>query len=362
VEPRDRDRAVVDKPPVSVHDVTHAGRSSFNPLADMTSEPGIHPPRIAPTARRARAAERASDGRGRLSIGALARATGIPVETLRTWESRYGFPHPERKPSGHRTYPAQVVPRLRLMAEALARGHRACEAVGASDAGLAVLLRASPTPRATAARTASAAGPPSLEPLLAAVAALDGESLRTLLVNEWARHGPLAFLDECVAPLVRRVGEAWANGALAVRHEHFLTERLGDVLRTLRLPFETREDQRPLVVFATLPGEPHGLGLQMAALVVAAAGCRTLLAGTDMPPEQILALAADVQARAVALSVSLATRGRRTTRHVARLRQRLPRRVHLIVGGLGAPPASAGVETVDGFAALEQWAARLLAR
>jgi len=49
----------------------------------------------------------------RLSIGALSRATGIPVETLRTWEGRYGFPVPERRPSGHRVYALSTIPRLR---------------------------------------------------------------------------------------------------------------------------------------------------------------------------------------------------------------------------------------------------------
>ena len=36
------------------------------------------------------------DKRAMLSIGAVAKATGIRVETLRTWERRYGFPRPER--------------------------------------------------------------------------------------------------------------------------------------------------------------------------------------------------------------------------------------------------------------------------
>jgi hypothetical protein len=47
---------------------------------------------------------------------------------------------------------------------------------------------------------------------------------------------------------------------------------------------------------------------------------------------------------------------------VAWLRHRLPPRVHVIVGGDGAPRGVAGVESVDGFAALEQWAAQLVAR
>jgi hypothetical protein len=82
-----------------------------------------------------------------LSIGALSRATGIPVETLRTWESRYGFPAPERRPSGHRLYSLSIVPRLRRVAEALARGHRAGQVVPASDADLRRLLAAEPTSR-----------------------------------------------------------------------------------------------------------------------------------------------------------------------------------------------------------------------
>src|SRR5512135_2285392 len=78
-----------------------------------------------------------------LSIGALSRATGIAVETLRTWESRYGFPVPERKPSGHRVYPVSAVPRLRRIAQALALGHRAGQVVGASDDALDRLLETS---------------------------------------------------------------------------------------------------------------------------------------------------------------------------------------------------------------------------
>ena len=84
------------------------------------------------------------EARGVLSIGALSAATGIPVETIRTWERRYGFPIAERKPSGHRVYPVSTIPRLRLIAAALARGHRAAEVVGTSEQTLAALLEAVP--------------------------------------------------------------------------------------------------------------------------------------------------------------------------------------------------------------------------
>ncbi len=41
---------------------------------------------------------------GGLSIGELARRTNVPVPTLRSWESRYGFPSPHRAAGGHRRY------------------------------------------------------------------------------------------------------------------------------------------------------------------------------------------------------------------------------------------------------------------
>jgi DNA-binding transcriptional MerR regulator len=61
----------------------------------------------------------------KVGIGALSRAAGVTVETLRTWERRYGFPAPTRTASGHRLYPVSCVPRLRRTADALSRGIRA---------------------------------------------------------------------------------------------------------------------------------------------------------------------------------------------------------------------------------------------
>ena len=120
-----------------------------------------------------------------LSIGALARATAIPVETLRTWERRYGYPVPQRKPSGHRLYPVRSVPRLRRIAQALAGGHRASEVVPASDADLRALLEtasSSPVRRPPRPQSGSLTAD-----LLAAVRAFDGEVVTRRL---------LAVLDE----------------------------------------------------------------------------------------------------------------------------------------------------------------------
>jgi DICT domain-containing protein len=53
-----------------------------------------------------------------LSIGDVVKATGLGEATLRAWERRYGFPRPQREPSGHRRYGAEEVELiLRVVAE-----------------------------------------------------------------------------------------------------------------------------------------------------------------------------------------------------------------------------------------------------
>jgi methanogenic corrinoid protein MtbC1 len=126
------------------------------------------------------------------------------------------------------------------------------------------------------------------------------------------------------------------------------------------LPFD-RQASGPLVICATLPGESHALGLQTAALVIAAAGLRIVYLGTDIPPAQLATLAADLSAGHVALSVSSAADGAAVSHHVRRLRQLLPGEVGVLIGGLGAPAPKPGVTVVADFDQLDAWARQVMA-
>lgn len=295
-------------------------------------------------------------GKGMLSIGALSAATGVPVETIRSWERRYGFPDAERKPSGHRVYALDTVARLRLISDALGRGHRAAEVVPASEAALESLLSALPRSTSVAA-TPHVAMPLSSddESLFAATRTFDVGKLKRSFQADWATLGPLRFVEERAAPFLIAVGEAWSDGSIDVRHEHFATATLGDFLRTARIPLDDRATG-PIVALATLPGERHGLGLQMAAVVCAAAGWRVLILGVETPVEQVAALAREAPIAAVAISCA-APRKRQTGELVRSLRRRLPRGVSLLLGGSGAPvdkPVTGAVTMTDLFA-LDRW-------
>jgi len=297
---------------------------------------------------------------GLLSIGALSRATGIPVQTLRTWERRYDSPRPERKPSGHRLYPASLVERLRKVVQLMSHGHRPGEILALPSPELDSLLSLSAGGRALEppAALASASGTdPAITEMLEAVGTFDRVALIALLGSSWARLGPLQFLQLCVGPLMTEVGSAWRAGKLEIRHEHFATACLAGFLRGVREPFD-RQARGPRVIAAMLPGDSHEGGLLMASVVLAMRGRRVVYLGADTPIEQIATAASEGEARAVALSISAAVPKRRALDGIRALRRALPRRMPLWVGGSGAPKPLKGAERFETLEALDEHLAR----
>ncbi len=280
-------------------------------------------------------------------MGAVTRRTGIGEHTLRAWERRFGFPKPHRLASGHRRYPASQVSHLILIARALDAGYRAGDIVSLPKDELDSLLF-------DAGVTSDGAGPEaageSIELALDACLRFDREGLAGLLQREAAVQGTRAFLRELVAPLLDRVGEEWSRGRMGIRHEHFFSEVLEDQLRALRAAFRSAPDPRP-VILASLPRELHALGLQMAALEIAAAGRPVRVLGPNLPAEEIAQAAVALDAAAVGLSISIYSNEDETKEEIVALREALPKGTALWLGGAGAAdlgemPGGVSVTTV----------------
>jgi DNA-binding transcriptional MerR regulator/methylmalonyl-CoA mutase cobalamin-binding subunit len=264
-------------------------------------------------------------------MGAVTRRTGIGEHTLRAWERRFGFPRPHRLPSGHRRYSPEQVRQLLLIQEALSCGYRAGDVVPLDRDRLESLL-------AEAGRGEAHAEEPSpewLREVLEASLGFDRIGLAIQLHHAAVTLGVRRWLRERVEPLLVEVGKAWARGGLQVRHEHFISEALEDILRKLRASLEPGGRGRP-VVLACLPAEHHALGLHVAALSVAAAGRRVHILGPRSPVEETVQAALAVDAAAVGLSISLYGDAEDTSAEVTELRRRLPSRVRLWLGGAGA--------------------------
>lgn len=297
----------------------------------------------------------------KLGIGALSKATGIPVETLRTWERRYGFPNPDRNDVGHRVYSPDIVDHLQLIHRALEEGHRASAVVGSSTEDIHQLLGESGE-RADVVElnpwSVKRDENEVIQPWLQATLDFDGEALENALRSDWHKLGALRFLKERIRPFLDELGIAWVEHRMEVAHEHFASERLRDFLTSHWRPLSDRS-RGPRVVCATLPGETHYLGLQMAAMVLAVSGCRVIYLGSDTPVHDIISAAESYETAAVVISVSVAANRFMVSRDLISLREKLDPDVDLLIGGRGAPEAIENVRTLGDLDHLFEWGQEL---
>ena len=267
-----------------------------------------------------------------LSIGALSRAVGVPVETLRTWERRYGYPLPIRRPSGHRRFPLETVERLVLVRELMGQGHRAAAVVGATLKDLEMLRSAAEPEKPR--RKAPQAVFPRLDDWLDATRRMDGMELDRLLAEGWNSQGCLTFMQDVLAPYLAEIGELWSRGEIGIGHEHYVSNRVTQFLMGQWQNLD-RVSKGPTAVLATLPGEPHVIGLHMAATTLALRGWSLRFLGADTPVKDIAM--STIGASAVVIGVSRSAYPDTVTRHLYDLRTALPSHVPIWVGGAPFP-------------------------
>lgn len=294
-----------------------------------------------------------------LSIGALSRATGVPVETLRTWERRYGFPVPaDRVDSGHRRYPVDAVARIRLVVRGLAAGHKPSVLLRASLATLEGLIAVSGGGEERQTRAPRDATGSFVERCLSQVVGLDGEALVTEFERAWNEVGAIDFLETHLGPFLDAVGDRWSQGTLEVGHEHFASEYTREFLAARWRAMADRA-RGPQIVCATLSGELHVLGLHMVATALALAGARVTFLGAGTPPAEIVRAVKQSRAAAVALSAAAGAPRASVDRAIRALRKALPQGLPILAGGEGFGAKPAGVVLVSDFREIQPWVRKL---
>lgn len=270
-----------------------------------------------------------------LSIAAVARDTGIGKDTLRVWERRYGFPAPARDAFGERAYPPSQVDKLRVVSRLMDAGFRPARLVPMDMAELQALTGELGR-QADAGAGAGQAGTATDE-LLGLIQRADLAALSSKLEAIQARMAPSEFVVDVVAPLVAAVGRGWMAGEVQVYQEHLCTEILQRLLRKAigSIP-PTQPALGPRVLLTTLPGEPHGLGLLMAEVLLAHEGASCWALGLQTPVGETAAAAAAFNADVVALSCSGCMPENGVISGLADLRRALDDRVELWAGGSAA--------------------------
>lgn len=208
------------------------------------------------------------------SIAAVSKLTGVSCHALRIWERRYGFPVPNRSPSGHRRYSADQVGALSRIA-ALVKGGRAIgDLIGEHLAGTSVEGPAPPV---------EPSGPsvPNLIDRLMDGDPMAGEREYGALA---AGRGPTELISMVLEPAMVEIGERWFRGDCDIFQERgasgFLRRKLAGLLDEAQRanPVPGRR-----VIVGTVQGDRHEGGVLMLALLLERAGWRALSMGVDLP-------------------------------------------------------------------------------
>jgi MerR family transcriptional regulator, light-induced transcriptional regulator len=253
-----------------------------------------------------------------MNIAALARRTGIPPDTLRKWEQRYGVLRPQRTVGGQRRYTELDLARVEWLRERLTEGYRIGDAaalLGDAEVGVG--------------RT-----PAELRrELYAAVRDSDVDAIGALLDQTFTLLSLEQALSRVLAPVLELVGDGWASHELSVAQEHLISGSIRARLDSLLA--DTRGVVRGVAVLACVPGEQHELGLLMLGTLLRADGWQVAYIGADAPLADALDLAERLDAGTVCLSATM-------REHLASLKSLdLPPNVTLTLGGAAAGPTAA---------------------
>lgn len=258
------------------------------------------------------------------TVKATAELCGLTPETLRAWERRHGAVTPLRDGKGRRLYDTAMVERLSRLHCLVDRGHPISQIATLDDAALDALL--------ADRRQVGFGGVEELPGrLLDAVADYQVDVFDSELTRAVASLPLSVLIPRVVSPLLEEVGLRWADGRLAVAQERLVSSLLH--ARLLSVLNQQPRGRRPRVLFATLPGERHELGLLGAALHAYEAGMPVLYLGPELPADELARVVGRLEAGAVAISSIYPGHAREALEELRRLDAVLPPGVPVWVGG-----------------------------
>lgn len=274
-----------------------------------------------------------------LSIAAVERDTGIAKDTLRVWERRYDFPRPLRDSNDDRVYPADQIEKLRLIKRLLDLGHRPGRIVPLPIEALRELSSKLMHEQEQRQSHGPVISQDEMARYLDLLRSHQTEALRLALSTTLMKIGLDRFVIEVVAPLIKNIGDYWAEGKIEIHEEHLFTEQIKHLLRTAinSVPRghtgQNEELARPRVLLTTFPQEQHSLGLLMAEALMALEGCVCVSLGTQTPILEIAQAARAQKADIIALSFSTQINQNQVVDGLKELKSKLAPGVEVWAGG-----------------------------
>lgn len=280
--------------------------------------------------------------------------TGVPADTFRAWERRYGLPRPQRGEGGQRLYSDRDIATIRWLRDRTNEGLTISQAVALLESEVEAPI-GTDQPRSFEALQ---------HDLLHALLRFDAVNADNVLSEAFALYSLDAVCVNVMQAVLVAVGEMWHVGTATVAQEHFTSQFLRRKLLALLNIYDVPEG-RATVVAACAPGEQHDLGLLLLALFLVRRHYKVVFLGADVPVEALEQTVAQVHPEIVCISAATPTTAEHAFQTAQRLSLEYPEAL-VFIGGQGTAEQkhSDGVHILasNGITAVEQIGTQLGAR
>ncbi len=271
--------------------------------------------------------------------------TGIPRTTILAWERRHGVLAPERLANGYRLYSDRDVELLRELKAAVSSGITISEALGALGDRDAV------APSRGADASAKVELGAAQVRLFAAFLAFDRVAADDV-IRGLAHVSYATLIDDVYMPVLRKIGEEWARGAVTIPQEHFASTFVHQQLISVLLRLGSTTHRGPHVACVTFPGERHEVAILAFSVHLVLRGCRVTYLGADVPQEDLVGFLDAVQPDCLCVAVILAVERRALVRFARTVRRAVRPTMRVVIGGAGIPSPDKPIEGVE---LVEDW-------
>ena len=271
-------------------------------------------------------------------IKVVSQMTGLSAFVIRAWEKRYNVVIPSRTDTNRRLYSEDDIEKLRLLNEAVQKGHNIGGIAKLSIKELRAVLERKQN--SLAMMNESSVDMLSdvdsiINSSIETIKAYDAKTLETLLLKASSKMSQPLLIENLIIPLVYKIGDMWHDGTIRVANEHLASSVIRSFLTNLIEQYIPTENA-PIIISATPRGQDHELGALIAAVVAASAGWKVIYLGPNLPVEEIAAVTDNLEAKAVALSIVYPNDDPMLRKDLLNLKKMLQENIAIIIGGRAA--------------------------
>lgn len=209
-------------------------------------------------------------------IRTVSSLTGVNSITLRAWERRYGLIKPIRTPKGHRLYTQNDIDLIQQVLELLDKGISIGQVKDyLKGKGEQETSESKSDPWSNYQRR-----------MLNAIVRFDINALDQTYNDALSLYPIDLVTKHLVLPLLKQLGQRWAESEGSIAEEHFFGAYLRNKLGA-RFHHQPISQHGPVVVAACLPGEQHEVGLMLFCLSALNHGYRLVYLGADTPFDEL---------------------------------------------------------------------------